>query len=392
MQTLTILGSTGSIGTNTLDIIARHPNRFQIFALTGHHQIHKLAQQCIATRPRYAVVADEHHAQQLQQQLAPHQLPTEVLFGTQALIDVATASEVNSVMAAIVGAAGLLPTLAAAKAGKTIYLANKETLVVAGSLFMETAQQHHATILPIDSEHNAIYQVLPKDFTGNLNQHGIHSIILTASGGPFLNTPLAHFPNITPKQATQHPNWQMGQKISIDSATMMNKGLELIEAHWLFNCPPSQLEVIIHPQSIIHSMVRYIDGSVLAQMSNPDMRTPIAHCLGLPERIESGVAPLNFSQLTQLTFQEPDQQRFPCLNLAYQALHTGNLAPCILNAANEIAVAAFLNQQIKFTDIAPIVAHCLEQHTTANPKNLDDLITQDRQTRQIAQHYIHHKK
>ena len=272
MQMLTILGSTGSIGVSTLDVIARHPNRFTVFALAGHTQIAKLAEQCRIHRPKFAVVADETRANQLRQILHNTHIKTEVLFGEQALIDIATASEVTGVMCAIVGAAGLPSALAAAQAGKTIFLANKETLVVSGSLFMKTAQRNHAKILPIDSEHNAIFQVLPRDFSGNLDAHGIQSIILTASGGPFLETPLDILSDITPEQAIKHTNWSMGQKISVDSATMMNKGLELIEAHWLFNCSPNQLEVVIHPQSVIHSMVRYQDGSVLSQMGNPDMR------------------------------------------------------------------------------------------------------------------------
>lgn len=391
IQTLTILGSTGSIGISTLDIVARYPERFKIFALTGHHQTEKLAQQCVQHQPHYAVVADESHAKTLQQLLQQQNCQTKVLFGQQALIDVATDSEVTGVMAAIVGAAGLQPTISAASKGKTIYLANKETLVVSGNLFMETARQNHANVLPIDSEHNAIFQVLPHQFSGNLSKHGISSIILTASGGPFLHTNLNELTHITPEQAIKHPNWSMGQKISIDSATMMNKGLELIEAHWLFNCPPEQLEVIIHPQSVIHSMVRYKDGSILAQMGTPDMRTPIAYCLGLPERIESGVKPLDFTQLNDLTFIQPDFNRFPCLKLAYQALQTGNLAPCVLNAANEIAVAAFLNKQIKFTDIAHIVEHCLSQNISGSHQQLDSLITQDQATRLEAQAFIQQK-
>ncbi|MDK4530417.1 1-deoxy-D-xylulose-5-phosphate reductoisomerase, partial [Kingella kingae] len=280
MQTLTILGSTGSIGVSTLDVVSRHPDKFQIFALAGHSQVEKLAEQCRQFAPKYAVVADENRANELRQQLGS--LHTKVLFSKQALIDIATAPEVTGVMCAIVGAAGLPSALAAAQHGKTIYLANKETLVVSGSLFMETAKKHGAKVLPIDSEHNAIFQVLPRDYADNMDAHGVTSIILTASGGSFLNTPLADMPHITPAQAVKHPNWSMGQKISVDSSTMMNKGLELIEAHWLFNCPPDKLEVVIHPQSIIHSMVRYADGSVLAQLGNPDMRTPIAYCLGLP--------------------------------------------------------------------------------------------------------------
>ncbi|OSI15049.1 1-deoxy-D-xylulose-5-phosphate reductoisomerase [Neisseria dumasiana] len=382
---LTILGSTGSIGENTLDVVSRHPEKFRIFALAGHKQVQKLAAQCERFKPEFAVVADAEHAAALEQLLEPADCNTEVLYGAQALIDIAAADEVTGVMAAIVGAAGLPSALAAARKGKTIYLANKETLVVSGALFMETARANGAQILPVDSEHNAIYQVLPHDYSGRLNAHGIESIILTASGGPFLDTDLAAFDHITPAQAVKHPNWSMGQKISVDSATMMNKGLELIEAHWLFNCPPDKLEAVIHPQSVIHSMVRYRDGSVLAQMGTPDMRTPIAYCLGLPERIESGVSALNFGTLSALTFREPDFKRFPCLKLAYEAMRAGGSAPCVLNAANEEAVAAFLAGKIRFTDIARIVAHCLEQGFSDGIGDIDSLLAQDAQTRIQAQ-------
>ena len=391
MQTLSILGSTGSIGVSTLDVVARHPEQFQIFALAGHSQTAKLAEQCRQFAPRYAVVADEARANELRQQLGSlkTKIHTEILHGKQALIDIATAPEVTGVMCAIVGAAGLPSALAAAAHGKTIYLANKETLVVSGSLFMRTAQQHGATILPVDSEHNAIFQVLPRDYSGSLNAHGIASIILTASGGSFLHTDLAAFPRITPAQAVKHPNWSMGQKISVDSSTMMNKGLELIEARWLFNCPPDRLEVVIHPQSVIHSMVRYADGSVLAQLGTPDMRIPIAHCLGLPQRIASGATSLDFSQLAALTFQQPDFARFPCLKLAYDALTLGGVAPCVLNAANEIAVAAFLREQILFTDIARVVEHSLAQHNLSGCLNtLDDLLALDNEVRRTAEAFI----
>lgn len=336
--------------------------------------------------PEIRRVADETRAKKLRQQLGS--LHTEVLFGKQALIDIATAPEVTGVMCAIVGAAGLPSALAAAKHGKTIYLANKETLVVSGSLFMETAKKHGAKVLPIDSEHNAIFQVLPRDYAGNMDAHGVTSIVLTASGGSFLNTPIAELPHITPAQAVKHPNWSMGQKISVDSSTMMNKGLELIEAHWLFNCPPDKLEVVIHPQSIIHSMVRYADGSVLAQLGNPDMRTPIAYCLGLPERIESGVGALDFGKLSGLTFQEPDFARYPCLKLAYDAMFVGGSAPCVLNAANEVAVAAFLRGQIRFTDIAKVVGACLEKHVSGSLKSIEELLGLDEQTRSLAEDVV----
>lgn len=387
-QVLTILGSTGSIGESTLDVISRHPEKFRVFALAGHRQVDKLAAQCKQFRPEYAVVGDADHAAELEKKLKQEGISTQVLYGSQALIDVASADEVSGVMCAIVGAAGLPSALAAAQKGKTIYLANKETLVVSGALFMETARQNGATVLPIDSEHNAIFQVLPRDYTGRLNEHGINSIILTASGGPFLNTDLSTFDSITPEQAVKHPNWSMGRKISVDSASMMNKGLELIEAHWLFNCPPEKLEVVIHPQSVIHSMVRYRDGSVLAQLGNPDMRTPIAYCLGLPERIDSGVGELDFGALSALTFQKPDFNRFPCLKLAYQAMNAGGAAPCVLNAANEVAVAAFLDKRIKFTDIVKVVAHCLAQDFSDGRHDIESLLAQDAQTRRQAEAFI----
>ena len=387
-QVLTILGSTGSIGESTLDVVSRHPEKFRVFALAGHRQVDKLAAQCKQFRPEYAVVGDADHAAELEKKLKQEGISTQVLYGSQALIDVASADEVSGVMCAIVGAAGLPSALAAAQKGKTIYLANKETLVVSGALFMETARQNSATVLPIDSEHNAIFQVLPRDYTGRLNEHGINSIILTASGGPFLNTDLSTFDSITPEQAVKHPNWSMGRKISVDSASMMNKGLELIEAHWLFNCPPEKLEVVIHPQSVIHSMVRYRDGSVLAQLGNPDMRTPIAYCLGLPERIDSGVGELDFGALSALTFQKPDFDRFPCLKLAYQAMNAGGAAPCVLNAANEVAVAAFLDKRIKFTDIAKVVAHCLAQDFSDGRHDIESLLAQDAQTRRQAEAFI----
>ena len=387
-QVLTILGSTGSIGESTLDVVSRHPEKFRVFALAGHRQVDKLAAQCKQFRPEYAVVGDADHAAELEKKLKQEGIDTQVLYGAQALIDVASADEVSGVMCAIVGAAGLPSALAAAQKGKTIYLANKETLVVSGALFMETARQNGAAVLPIDSEHNAIFQVLPRDYTGRLNEHGINSIILTASGGPFLNTDLSTFDSITPEQAVKHPNWSMGRKISVDSASMMNKGLELIEAHWLFNCPPEKLEVVIHPQSVIHSMVRYRDGSVLAQLGNPDMRTPIAYCLGLPERIDSGVGELDFGALSALTFQKPDFDRFPCLKLAYQAMNAGGAAPCVLNAANEVAVAAFLDKRIKFTDIAKVVAHCLVQNFSDGHHDIEGLLAQDVQTRRQAEAFI----
>ena len=387
-QVLTILGSTGSIGESTLDVVSRHPEKFRVFALAGHKQVEKLAAQCRTFRPEYAVVADAEHAARLEALLKRDGTATQVLHGAQALVDVAAAGEAGGVMCAIVGAAGLPSALAAAQKGKTIYLANKETLVVSGALFMETARANGAAVLPVDSEHNAVFQVLPRDYTGRLNEHGIRSIILTASGGPFLTADLNTFDRITPAQAVKHPNWRMGHKISVDSATMMNKGLELIEAHWLFDCPPDKLEVVIHPQSVIHSMVRYRDGSVLAQLGNPDMRTPIAYCLGLPERIDSGVGDLDFDALSALTFQKPDFDRFPCLKLAYEAMNAGGAAPCVLNAANETAVAAFLDGRIKFTDIAKTVAHCLAQDFSDGIGDIGGLLAQDARTRAQARAFI----
>ncbi|HEZ1639664.1 TPA: 1-deoxy-D-xylulose-5-phosphate reductoisomerase [Neisseria meningitidis] len=387
-QVLTILGSTGSIGESTLDVVSRHPEKFRVFALAGHKQVEKLAAQCQTFRPEYAVVADAEYAARLEALLKRDGTATQVLHGAQALVDVASADKVSGVMCAIVGAVGLPSALAAAQKGKTIYLANKETLVVSGALFMETARANGAAVLPVDSEHNAVFQVLPRDYTGRLNEHGIASIILTASGGPFLTADLNTFDSITPDQAVKHPNWRMGRKISVDSATMMNKGLELIEAHWLFNCPPDKLEVVIHPQSVIHSMVRYRDSSVLAQLGNPDMRTPIAYCLGLPERIDSGVGDLDFDALSALTFQKPDFDRFPCLKLAYEAMNAGGAAPCVLNAANEAAVAAFLDGQIKFTDIAKTVAHCLSQDFSDGIGDIGGLLAQDARTRAQARAFI----
>lgn len=387
-QVLTILGSTGSIGESTLDVVSRHPEKFRVFALAGHKQVEKLAAQCRTFRPEYAVVADAGHAARLEALLKRDGTATQVLHGAQALVDVASADEVSGVMCAIVGAAGLPSALAAAQKGKTVYLANKETLVVSGALFMETARANGAAVLPVDSEHNAVFQVLPRDYTGRLNEHGIRSIILTASGGPFLTADLNTFDRITPAQAVKHPNWRMGRKISVDSATMMNKGLELIEAHWLFDCPPDKLEVVIHPQSVIHSMVRYRDGSVLAQLGNPDMRTPIAYCLGLPERIDSGVGDLDFDALSALTFQKPDFDRFPCLKLAYEAMNAGGAAPCVLNAASEAAVAAFLDGRIKFTDIAKTVAHCLAQDFSDGIGDIGGLLAQDARTRAQARAFI----
>ncbi len=390
MKTITILGATGSIGKNTLALIAEHPERYRVFALTGHHQLDLLASQCRQFNPRFAVLADETSAKTLQAQLKDD-CQTEVLFGEQALVDVASAAEVDMVMAAIVGIAGLKPTWAAMQKGKRILLANKETLVVAGALFMAEAVRCGACILPVDSEHNAIFQSLPVDYSHGLKNKGIESIILTASGGPLLNVPEKDFATVTPEQAVAHPNWSMGRKISVDSASMMNKGLEVIEAHWLFAASSDQIEVIIHPQSVIHSMVRYIDGSVLAQLGTPDMKTPIAYCMAYPERIKSHVKRLDFTALNGLTFAKPDLTKFRCLQLAFDALQMGADAPCILNAANEVAVAAFLDKKINFTHIAQLVDAALSHIDIRASLSIEGLFEKDQQTRSYVCQLIKEK-
>jgi 1-deoxy-D-xylulose-5-phosphate reductoisomerase len=387
LHALTILGATGTIGVNTLDVVARHPDRFRIVALTGQNQIEKLAQQCRQFNPRYAVVLESDKALALQAMLAGTQ--TEVLVGMEALEFVSSLPEVDSVMAAIVGAAGLRPALAAARAGKRVLLANKETLVMAGRFFMQAVHDNNATLLPIDSEHNAVFQSMPATFFNNgsdrnLARHGVRRVLLTASGGPFRTRELDTLKDITPEQAVAHPNWVMGKKISVDSATMMNKGLEVIEAHWLFNAPPEQIEVVIHPQSIVHSMVEYFDGSVLAQLSNPDMRTPIAHSLIYPERIEAGVNWLDLAKIGTLTFEAPDLRRFPCLGLAYQALAAGGAAPAMLNAANEEVVAAFLDKKIPYLAIAATLDGMLQRLAEQPAESLDDLLAADAAARITA--------
>ncbi len=387
LHKLVVLGATGTIGVNTLDVVARHPERFEVLALTGSSQIDRLAQQCSQHRPRYAVVMDGDSAQRLRVMLQQTGCTTEVLHGIEALEQVAALPEADSVMAAIVGAAGLRPAMAAAHAGKRILLANKETLVMAGSLFMEAVAQGGAQLLPIDSEHNAIFQSLPYPMHGTLADHGVRRILLTASGGPFRTRPLAELPFVTPDEACAHPNWVMGRKISVDSATMMNKGLEVIEAHWLFRAAPRQIEVVIHPQSVIHSMVDYLDGSVLAQLGNPDMRTPIAYALGFPQRIESGVTPLDLFG-RNLTFEVPDIARFPCLQLAYDALEQGGTMPAVLNAANEVAVDAFLDGVIRYDQIAATVRHALECSDGAVPASLAELLDADARAREMAQGWI----
>lgn len=385
-QTLTILGSTGTIGVNTLDVVARHPDRFRVFALSGASQIDKLAAQCRQFQPRYAVVLEADKASQLQKQLAGTH--TEVLYGIEALEHISAAPEVDSVMAAIVGAAGLRPALAAARAGKRILLANKETLVMAGAFFMDAVRAGGATLLPIDSEHNAIFQSMPDAYDGDLNSHGVRRILLTASGGPFRTRAVASLAAVTPEEAVAHPNWVMGKKISVDSATMMNKGLEVIEAHWLFNAAPDKIEVVIHPQSIVHSMVEYDDGSVIAQLSNPDMRTPIAHALAFPERVECGVPWLELAKIGTLTFENPDPERFPCLGLAFDALRAGGAATAILNAANEVAVAAFLEHRLPYLGIAATLRATLDHIGPRAANSLDDLFAADQAARRVATAHI----
>ena len=384
VQHITVLGATGSIGLSTLDVIARHPDRFSVFALTAHRQVEQLIDLCARFHPVYAVVADAGAAQHAQQHLRAQGCRTEVLHGSQALVDVAAASQVDAVMAAIVGAAGLLPTLAAAEAGKRVLLANKEALVLSGALFMEVVRRSGAQLLPIDSEHNAVFQSLPHSYAGSLDRAGVRRILLTASGGPFRVTPIPALATITPDQACAHPNWVMGRKISVDSATMMNKGLEVIEAHWLFDAPADRIDVVIHPQSVIHSMVEYVDGSVIAQLGNPDMRTPIAHALAYPDRIEGGVRSLDLFEVAQLSFERPDMERFPCLGLAYHALAAGGAAAAFLNAANEEAVAAFLEQRLRYLDIPVIIEHALEHSHTCEVDSIDAVIAADLAARAVA--------
>ena len=384
MQSLTILGATGSIGVSTLDVVARHPDRYRIFALTGQTRIDVLAEQCAQFHPDVAVVVDADAAERLQKLIRDRGLKTNVVYGEQALCDVASADACDTVMAAIVGAAGLGPSLAAARAGKKLLLANKEALVISGQLFMDAVAASGSTLLPIDSEHNAIFQCLPIGYQRVPPQHGIRKILLTASGGPFLDRELSSFDSITPEQAVAHPNWSMGRKISVDSATMMNKGLEVIEAHWLFGASASQIEVVIHPQSVIHSMVAYADGSVLAQLGNPDMRTPIAHALAYPERIDSGVDAIDLARIGQLDFRQPDVVRFPCLQLAFDVLHASGSAPAVLNAANEVAVQAFLDKQISFSRISAVIAETLSRVPAASVDTLESLLAQDSKARDQA--------
>ncbi len=384
MQNLTILGSTGSIGVNTLDVVARHPQRFRIVALTAKSRTDVLLRQCKQFTPQFAVLTDAEAAKAFEQSVKEAGLSTRVLCGVEALEKVARLPQVDTVMAAIVGIAGLRPTLAAAGSGKKVLLANKESLVTAGGLFMDTVRSHGATLLPIDSEHNAVFQSLPRDFDGNLARCGVRRILLTASGGPFRTLPRDQFEVITPDQACAHPNWVMGRKISVDSATMMNKGLEVIEAHWLFGAPPQSIEVVVHPESIVHSMVAYVDGSVIAQLGNPDMRTPIAHALAYPERITNGVDILDLTAAGTLHFEKPDWGRFPCLALAFEALRAGNGAATVLNAANEVAVERFLEQKLKYLDIPRLIEAVLTAVHASAAHSLDDVLALDHEAREQA--------
>jgi len=381
---ITVLGSTGSVGINTLDVILRYPEKYSVKALTANTNVNVLLEQCIKHMPKFVVMVDEDSASKLEQELkikAPH---VTVLSGVDGLLKVVELADVDYVMAAIVGAAGLLPTLAAAKAGKRVLLANKEALVMSGKIFMDTIQENNAELIPIDSEHNAIFQCMPIDFEKGLEKVGVKKILLTASGGPFRTTPLEKLSSMTPDQACAHPNWDMGRKISVDSATMMNKGLEVIEACWLFHIRPDFIQIVIHPQSVIHSLVEYNDGSVLAQLGNPDMRTPIAYGLAWPERIEAGVERLDLFDIAQLDFVRPDEQRFPCLRLAREAMQQGGTSSAILNAANEVAVNEFLQKRIRFTDIARVIESVLENVMQNEAISLEVVLKDDESARYCA--------
>ncbi|MDK6076545.1 1-deoxy-D-xylulose-5-phosphate reductoisomerase [Massilia varians] len=386
MQRITILGATGSIGASTLDVLARHPDRYRVYALSAHGRVEELADACRRVKPARAVVGTAEGAQRLSQLLAG--LDIQVDHGEQALCEIASSPDTDTVMAAIVGAAGLAPTLAAARAGKKVLLANKEALVMSGQLFMDAVREHHATLLPIDSEHNAIFQSLPATYARDPQAAGVAKILLTASGGPFLQRAVETLEAVTPDEACKHPNWVMGRKISVDSATMMNKGLEVIEAHWLFGAPADLIEVVIHPQSVIHSMVSYTDGSVLAQLGNPDMRTPIAHALAFPERIASGVPQLDLTAMAALQFHQPDFERFPCLALAFDALRAGGTAPALLNAANEVAVQSFLEREIGFRDIDRVIAQVMDAVPHGPAPSIEAVLAQDARARAAAQDVI----
>ena len=385
---VTVLGSTGSVGVSTLDVLSRHPERYRVVALTANQAHDKLFEQCRQFEPEYAVMVQEPAAELLRQRLYQAGIATEVLSGSAALSTVAALPQCDYVMAAIVGAAGLLPSLAAAEAGKRVMLANKEALVMSGQLFMDAVSRNGAELLPIDSEHNAIFQCMPGNFARGLASVGVRRILLTASGGPFRTTPLDALKSVTPAQAVAHPNWDMGRKISVDSATMMNKGLEVIEACWLFGADASQVQVVLHPQSVVHSMVQYVDGSVLAQLGNPDMRTPIAHCLAWPERIESGVADLDVFAMAHLDFEPPDLGRFPCLRLAYEARQAGGLMSTALNAANEVAVEAFLDHGMDFLGIPAVIEAVLGETINAPAADLQAILEADAAARERAQHHV----
>ncbi len=387
-QNITVLGSTGSIGVSTLDVIRRHPERYRAFALCAHSQIDKLFAQCLEFKPQFAVMRDAPLASALAERCRAAGLSIEVRHGVESLIELSALPEVDAVMAAIVGAAGLEPTLAAARAGKRVMLANKEVLVMAGELFMHAVREHGAVLLPVDSEHNAIFQSLPADFSHGLSACGVQKILLTASGGPFRTVALDELSHVTPDQACAHPNWVMGRKISVDSATMMNKGLEVIEARWLFDAPPEMIQVVVHPQSVIHSAVQYSDGSVLAQLGNPDMRTPIAYAMAWPERIAAGVESLDLFKIARLDFFAPDFERFRCLQLAYDVLREGGTAPAILNAANEVAVAAFLDNRLPFLGIARLNDQVLQSLSAGPEGSLADVLAADAEARQLAAHLV----
>jgi len=388
LRKVSLLGATGSIGASTLDVIARHPERFDVVALAAHRQWEKLAELCRRHRPRVAAMLDVDAARSLERALAGEGLPTRVVAGAAGLTVAATLPEADTVLAAIVGAAGLAPTLAAARAGKRILLANKEALVIGGAAFMAAVEAGNAVLLPIDSEHNAIFQCLPMGRTRDPAASGVRRILLTASGGPFRLRSPADLAAVTPDEACAHPNWVMGRKISVDSATMMNKGLEVIEAHWLFGVPRDAIEVVIHPESVIHSLVEYVDGSVLAQLGNPDMRTPIAQALAFPDRVDSGVDPLELVRRGPLTFDAPDFARFPCLALAYDALSASGTAPAVLNAANEVAVAAFLDGRIRYLDIAPACAEALGRLPARPVRSLDDALAADAEARATTREWL----
>ncbi|MDP0371655.1 1-deoxy-D-xylulose-5-phosphate reductoisomerase [Glaesserella parasuis] len=393
MQKLVILGSTGSIGKSTLSVVDNNPEQYQVFALVGGKNVELITEQCQQYQPRFVALDDEQAAAKLKENLTALGLKIEVLAGQKAICELVSHPEVDMVMAAIVGAAGLLPTLSAVQVGKKVLLANKESLVTCGQIFIDEARKSGAKLLPVDSEHNAIFQSLPPEAQEKvgfcpLAELGVSKIILTGSGGPFRTKPLNEFGQITPAQAVAHPNWSMGKKISVDSATMMNKGLEYIEARWLFNASADEMEIIIHPQSIIHSMVRYIDGSVIAQMGNPDMRTPIAHTMAYPNRIYAGVAPLDFFKLKELTFIEPDFARYPNLKLAIEAFAEGQYATTAMNAANEIAVEAFLNDQIRFTDIVEVNRQVVENIAPVQVKEIADVLHIDKLAREVAKQHI----